>query len=394
LNWVDLLIIGASGLALMGGYRRGVVMQFFSWGGFLLGLVVGGAATTPIVRAIDPRTPMSRAVAALAAFLGIAFIVEAIIAYAGSKITRRITHARVRRVDAILGSVVAGTLALTSVWFLSVPAKRVPELASALRKSAILRAEYALMPHPPDILAGIGNFLGRTGFPEVFAQLNPSLAPGVAPAPASLARDREVLAAARITYKIESDGCGGRVDGSGFSVKAHTVITAAHVVAGTRNTRVLEPSDGGGRSFPARVVYLDSKRDIAVLWVPKLNSRRMEFIRRAAPRGTDGAAIGYPGGGDRRISVARVRARTEAVGRDIYGEGLVQREIYVLRARVRQGNSGGPFIDRRGRLRGMIFAASAQNQEESYALAETEVARALRLSDGRTTRVDTRACAI
>lgn len=391
MNWIDLVIIGAVGLALLNGYRRGVVVQAFSWGGFLAGLLIGGLLAPPLVRAVGPETPVARAVVAMAAFLGIAFIIEAAIAFGGSKLVGKITHRKVLRADAILGAVVAAVMALFSAWFLSLPARRVPELARDVKRSAIMRGMYAAFRRPPDLLASVGAFLDRTGFPEVFTQFNPSLAPGVDPPPPSLRNDREILAAAELTYKIESPGCGGKVDGSGFPARRDLVVTAAHVVAGTRDTEVIEAD---GTRFDAVVVYFDSETDIAVLRVPTLPNRILRLDPSAAARGTDGAAIGYPGGGSRKISVARVRARTTARGRDIYSDDTVERDIYVLRASVRQGNSGGPFVDADGQVRGMIFAASAEDRDESYALAETEVQTALQSAAGRTQREDTGECAL
>lgn len=378
MNWVDFVIIGAVGLGMVNGFRRGALMQAFSWGGFLAGIVLAGFVTLPLMEAVGPDAPYAKSVAALATFLGLAFLIEGLAAFGGARLVRRFTGATFRRVDAVTGSLVAGLLALTAAWMLSVPAKGVPEIATAVRRSAILRAEYRILPNPPNFLATIGSLLDRTGFPEVFAQLNPSLAPDVEPAPRALANDAQVQAAARLTFKIESEGCGGRVDGSGFPAGGGTVVTAAHVVAGTSRTRVIEARDAGGASFPATVVYFDPAKDLAVLRVPGLPRDALRVDPRRAGRGTDGAAIGYPGGGPRTISVARVRARTDARGRDIFSRRQVTREIYVLRAVVKQGNSGGPFVDTDGRVRGMIFAASSDNREESYALAETEIERALR----------------
>lgn len=394
MNWVDLVIILALGTALFTGFRRGVVLQLFSWGGFAAGILLGAIVAPPLVRLIDPGSRTTRAVVTMALFLGTAFVLEGIIAFAGFRLARRIKHQKVQLADSVLGSVVAGVLALLLAWFVSVPAKGVPELARSVKRSSILRATYAVLHTPPDLLSGITGLLGRTGFPEVFAQLNPSLAPGVEAPPASLRRDPEIRAASRLTYKIDGEGCSGRVNGSGFPLGRNTVITAAHVVAGTSRTRVIQAEDAGSAIFSATVVYMDTDTDIAVLHVPDLIGGRMRLSTEVAERGTDGAAIGYPGGGDRRTSEARVRIRTKALGRNIYGSGEVERDIYVLRAEVHPGNSGGPFVDTDGRVRGMVFAAAAGDPEESYALAETEVEEALDNAADRRRQVDTGRCAI
>jgi S1-C subfamily serine protease len=391
LNWVDLTIIVAFGLALWSGYRRGVVMQIFSWGGFILGIITGALLGPPLVRAIQPGSASTRRIAVLGSFLGIAFIVEALVAFLGSRISRKITHERVKRADRAVGAVVAAVLALLAAWMLSLPAKGVASLAPSIKKSAILRGEYAVLSRPPDFLASILSLLSHTGFPQVFAELNPSLAPGVAAPPASLRDNAAIKAAAELTFKIEGDGCEGRVDGSGFPVRSHLVITAAHVVAGTTNTRVIRPD---GRSYAAVVVYMDTNTDIAVLRVVSLPASVLRLDVDVAARGSDGAAIGYPSGGPRKISEARVRLHTDATGYDIYSRRSVDREIYVLRASVIPGNSGGPFVDTDGRVRGMIFAASANNKDEAYALDGSEIQQAVRAGGDRTRPVDTKTCAI
>lgn len=387
---LDLLILGGVAFGLFTGYRRGALLQLFSWGGFVVGLFVGGLVAPILVQRFAPRSPSVEAILGIVLFLGIAFLTEAVIAIGGGKAIGRISGDRIKQADRVLGAAVAAVMAVASAWVLSVPARRSPQLAASVKNSVILRA----LPQPPDLIAGLGGLLNHTGFPEVFQQLNPSLAPGVEPAPAELAKDREILEAARRTFKIESEGCGGLVNGSGFSVTPGYVVTAAHVVAGTTGTEVLEPTDGGGARYDATPVYVDARKDIAILHVPDLPPRGIVLSTDEAARGVDGAAIGYPGGGPRTISVARVRARTPAMGRDIYSRDSVNREIYVLRAHVQQGNSGGPFVDAAGRVRGLIFAASAEDSEESYALTEAEILTAMQAARGRTGAAPTGACAI
>jgi len=394
-SWaVDVAILSGIGFGLVTGYRRGALLQLFSWGGFLVGLFVGGLIAPTLVDRFGPSSPAAKAITGVVIFLLIAFLTEAVIAIAGGKALHRIKGTRIKKADRIAGSSIAAIMAVLSAWLLSVPARRSEQLAASVKGSVILHAVDAMLPPPPDIIAGLGSLLNHTGFPEVFQQLNPSLAPGVEPAPDELKNDKQILEAAERTFKIVSRGCGGLVNGSGFSVSNGYVVTAAHVVAGTEQTEVLEPIDGGGQTYAAVPVFIDARKDIAVLRVSELPNRKIQLSSEGAERGTDGAAIGYPGGGDRTISVARVRARTDAVGRDIYSDRTVTREIYVLRAHVQQGNSGGPLVDTQGHVRGLIFAASADDSEESYALTEAEILTALRAAEGRSQAVRTGECAI
>jgi S1-C subfamily serine protease len=393
MNWVDGVILISMGLALVSGWRRGAILQAFGWGGFLVGLIIGAALAPHIVPLFHPKSPVSKTAIALGFFLGIAFIIEGLVATIGLKIRKKIINPGARHADAAVGALVAAFFALASAWFIGIELDRGPsrELAKSIGQSKILQTVDNMFPRPPAFLAAIGRFLNSTGLPEVFTELNPSLAPGVEPPPPGLARDPEIVAAAKATYKIEGRGCGGVVDGSGFPLDGHHIITAAHVVAGTSGQRVIEPD---GTRHAAVVVYFDKNKDIAVLRVGELPDRILKLDATIARRGTDGAAIGYPGGGPRTTSPARVRAETQAQGRDIYSERLVSRAVYVLASSVHPGNSGGPFVDTDGVVRGMIFAASASRQDEAYALAGAEVRRAYDAGRARTSGVSTGRCAV
>ena len=394
MNWVDLVIVVSVGLALWSGWARGALLQVFSWGGFIVGLIIGSLVAPLILKAISPEDTTTKAFLGLGLFLGIAFLFEALVATLGMMVRKKITHIRAKRVDQVIGAVIGVFFALVGAWFLGSTLKRGPsqQVARAVKDSAILRGLDHVFPRPPALLAEIGRFLDRSGFPDVFAQLNPSLAPGVAPAPASLRNDPQIIAAARGTYKIESSGCGGVVDGSGFPLDPRHVITAAHVVAGTSGTRIIDAS--GRPTIRGVVVYMNTDIDVAVIRLVGDAPHVLAMTTRDARRGDTGAAIGYPGGGPRTISPARVRARTNAVGRDIYDRKLVSRSIYVLAATVHQGNSGGPFVDDNGVVRGMIFAAAADNPNESYALTSDEISQAYQAARSRTRAVDTGTCAL
>jgi S1-C subfamily serine protease len=168
--------------------------------------------------------------------------------------------------------------------------------------------------------------------------------------------------------KVSSTGCGGIVTGSGIPLGNGYVLTNAHVVSGTSTHQVQKPD---GTQLPARVVYFDPERDLAVLSVSGLTTPGMTFG--PASRGTEGAVIGYPGGSFERVVPAVVDGQVTAEGRDIYNQNLVTRQIFVLQASVHPGNSGGPLVDMRGRVLGIVFATSASDPNQAYALTDDEI---------------------
>jgi S1-C subfamily serine protease len=66
----------------------------------------------------------------------------------------------------------------------------------------------------------------------------------------------------------------------------------------------------------------------------------------------------------------------------------------VLQAQVRKGDSGGPVVDLSGRPLGVVFAASTLERNESYALTNAEVRRALSRADGNRRPVRPGRCAV
>ncbi len=106
-------------------------------------------------------------------------------------------------------------------------------------------------------------------------------------------------------------------------------------------------------------------------------------------RGTGGAVIGYPGGGPERVEPAVIDGAVNAEGRDIYSANLVTRQIYVLQSHVRPGNSGGPIVDLQGRVLGVVFATSASQPDQAYALTDDQVANDIQKGQQSSGQVNT-----
>jgi S1-C subfamily serine protease len=179
-----------------------------------------------------------------------------------------------------------------------------------------------------------------------------------------------VTRARSAVVRVSSLGCGGLVTGSGFPIGGGYIVTNAHVVSGTSSHVILTP---GGTQLRASVVLFDPRRDVAILYAPEYGAPALTFG--TGGRGTTGAVIGYPGGGPETTSPAVVDGQITAESRDIYNDpDTFTREIYVIQAKVRPGNSGGPLIDLQGRVLGVVFATSAADPTQAYALTAAEIA--------------------
>ena len=210
--------------------------------------------------------------------------------------------------------------------------------------------------------------MGDARIPDVFDDLRP--APDTGPPPSQVPVPPAVVArSVASTVNIESEGCGGLHEGSGFVIDRDTVVTNAHVVAGGDTIRARRPD---GRLVRAQVVVFDDNRDLAVLSAPGLGLQPLTMA--SASEGTEGAVLGYPGGQNRvRVAPAVVRQEVTATGRDIYSRDRTRRRVLILASALRPGDSGAAFIDAGGRVVGVAFAIAPDRSATAYAVDDTEL---------------------
>ena len=77
---------------------------------------------------------------------------------------------------------------------------------------------------------------------------------------------------------------------------------------------------------------------------------------------------------------------------NIYGAEPAPLRIYQLAGDVEQGNSGGPLLDSKGRVVGMIFAKAKGGAQVGYALALDEIDKAFTNAQTFREPVPTGAC--
>jgi S1-C subfamily serine protease len=186
-------------------------------------------------------------------------------------------------------------------------------------------------------------------------------------------------------------GCnGGAEAGSSWPLAPGYMVTNAHVVAGASSVQIQTP--GGGHYF-ATVVVFDPNTDLAVLYAPGIRFQALALLSGDPARGTRGAVIGYPGGGNEKVVSAAVSGTELASGYNIYGDAVVTREIEVLAAQVIPGNSGGPIVNYAGQVIGVVFAASTAHPDVGYALTIPQVSRDLQSARNKRSAVSTQTCA-
>jgi S1-C subfamily serine protease len=368
-NVLDLVLLGLLVVAGVVGYRRGLTLQAFGFGGLLAGLVIGALLAPVVAGVVD--SPLSKAAVAAIVLLSVAGIGNGLGWYVGAHARTRAKATKFDRADAVAGSTIAVVASLLAIWFLALNLVNgpFPSVSEQIRGSAVIRALDAALPEPPSLLAQARHLLNRFGFPDVFSGIPPLPAEPVDPPTQAEAR-AAVKAGGASTVRVIGEACGRIQEGSAFVVADGFVVTNAHVVAGVDDPSVESPGLG---SSDADTVLFDPDLDLAVLRVDGPTGPVLVLATESVDRGARGAVLGYPGGGPLDARRAAVRRTIEAIGRDIYGHGQVERLVLELQTLVRPGNSGGPFVLSDGRVGGVVFAASSSDDEVGYAIAGREV---------------------
>jgi S1-C subfamily serine protease len=367
---VDLVILVLVGISAVRGLRVGATIQLGSYIGFWLGLFTGALVAPWAASLVQPG--LLRTFISLVVLFGLASITSALGRALGTRVLPSLRRFHLARIDSGAGAVLSVISTLLIIWIIAALAINAPfpALSSAVSNSEIVRALDDVLPPAPSLFAKVDSLFSTEGFPPVFASIPPALAGPVALPSASQVAAVESKVSASVV-KIEGLACSEIQEGSGFEVAPGYIVTNAHVVAGEQNTYILED----GNQIPATVIWFDPKLDLAVLKVPQLKLPTLSFDTQVQTRGTQAVVLGYPEGGPLTYGSAGVMASFEAVGRDIYGQGLTTRLVYEIDAIVRPGNSGGPLVNMNGQVIGVVFSRSTTNPYVGFALAAPAVAQ-------------------
>lgn len=195
--------------------------------------------------------------------------------------------------------------------------------------------------------------------------------PGAVPSPAPAPAADISRAVVRLTGTAAA--CSQVQSGSGVAVAPDRVLTNAHVVMGVEAPTVLDRDRG---VHEARVVLLDTRRDIAVLAVDGADLP-VARLGRELRAGDAGLAMGYPDSGPFATTAARVDAVGEVSLEAVGGGAVSAVDVYTLAADIRHGYSGGPVAAADGTLAGLVFARAPGSDEIGYALTADALADAV-----------------
>jgi hypothetical protein len=148
-------------------------------------------------------------------------------------------------------------------------------------------------------------------------------------------------------------GSAGRVEGSGFIVTSNGwVVTNQHVLADSDEVGVWVSRADGFERYPALVVSSDDQLDIALLKIDAVDLPAARLTSEPLAPGTAVASVGFPEGTFDTRGRARIRLGVASQEGFPVG-GAFGRRWVVSDVMLREGNSGGPLVDGRGRVVGV-----------------------------------------
>ena len=185
----------------------------------------------------------------------------------------------------------------------------------------------------------------RAPVPAVVS-VDPSVGSEVRARIPTLARDSAERKARQGTLRVRNTACDGVSTGSGFALDAHTLITNRHVLAGAS---LLEVSTWSGRTIDVDSANVSRLGDLGIARVERRLPQVLPLGRQVA-KGASVTAVGYPLGGELRLLPGVVVDHVSGAQFGIPGR------VMRLTTDVQPGNSGGPVLDAKGRVVGVVFA--------------------------------------
>jgi S1-C subfamily serine protease len=175
--------------------------------------------------------------------------------------------------------------------------------------------------------------------------------------------------------KGESKGVG-----SGYVVAEDgTIATNYHVIVGaTAATAVFKNGD----KFDVQgTVFLDPKRDIAILKIDKQSLTPLPLAEKLPRQGDTVAAYGAPVGLSFSVSEGIVSAVRD--GKELSDDDPLPGKWIQTTAPISPGNSGGPLVNHDGQVVAMNTMVLLIGQNLNFAISSVDVADALKKSTGK-----------
>ncbi|VVT04886.1 Trypsin [Sphingomonas sp. EC-HK361] len=189
-----------------------------------------------------------------------------------------------------------------------------------------------------------------------------------------------------VTIAVVDDEVVGFGHGSGFAISPNRIVTNAHVVELAEryadNVVIgIVPSEGD-KSFQGKVIAYDPKRDLALIQFDGPGLPAATLFTGPVTEGDPVVALGYPGNVDLATAQSAadyIKPTTPIRSQGVFSgrRALEGTGVLLHTANIARGNSGGPLLDRCGRVIG-VNSAVTQGQDGDasfgFAIADTELA--------------------
>lgn len=162
----------------------------------------------------------------------------------------------------------------------------------------------------------------------------------------------------------------GQFGGTGFALSSNGyVVTNYHVVKDADSVYV---QNADGQSFKVKQVFVDPAYDIAVLQIvdpgfKSLSSLPYTFKKSGSDLGEDVYTIGFPRD-DQVVNRGYLSSLTGYAGDTV---------AYQVDISVNPGNSGGPLLDNKGNVIGIINAKQTQTEGAAFAIKSNYILQSI-----------------
>lgn len=142
----------------------------------------------------------------------------------------------------------------------------------------------------------------------------------------------------------------GISNGTGFVIAPGYVLTNRHVIEGATELTILDPNDRE-KHLSATVIAESEDPDLALLRCDDLASDSLALAETMPRRGSEIMVLGYPGGSLLGLELKSTRGQITSAA-----DPKLEGGAFLFDANVNPGNSGGPVIDKEGKVVGVVVA--------------------------------------